>query len=349
MKTIVVSFSAEFRELAFNEIRRNLGQFTSSPIASGVFCVHFKQALRPLLTAWKKSPPVYVHHIFPVHTRVSVKATAQDLLKQLRRTLRKTTLLRRLDKKLSFCVQARAVDCCPSVGAEVVASALEKLARQVTKCQLDVRSPQQVISVLITGNGCWLGLSPIEENVSPWPGGGPPIAADRERLNRAEYKLIEALRVFKISLKRGGRTLDLGAGPGGWTRVLLANGQKVTAVSPRVLVDPLLNNDKVDYFRQMAEEFIENALATPRAHFDFITNDMYLVPQESARLMVQAAPLLPPGGQAIVTLKLRCNDWRRIMSHALRILKTAYFIPRMKHLFFNHKEITLWLKKREKS
>ena len=344
MKTIIVSFAPEFLSLALNELSRHLGEIQSSPLARGIHTVHFHKPLKHLLHAWKKQPPIYIHHLFPVHKRLEVEAKAKDLLRQLRRVLRKTTLLRRLDKTKTFAAQVRAIDCYPSVTTDVVSGAIENLAHKMTKARVDVRSPEQVLSVLITKNGTWLGLSNVEENVSPWSGGGPPIPPDRGRLNRAEYKLIEALMSFDIALPIGGHTLDLGAGPGGWTRVLLNMGQKVTAVSPRSLVDELLHDERVQYHKLLAEEFLSQAL-NKGALFDFMTNDMFLVPQDSARLMVEFAPLLRDGGHAIVTLKLRCKDWRKVMSHTFRILRRAFIIPRIKHLFFNHREVTVWLKK----
>ena len=347
MKTVIVSFAPEFSTLALNELSRHLGEIQSSPLARGIYTVHFHKPLKHLLNAWKKQPPIYIHHMFPVHKRLAIEATAKDLLRQLRRVLRKSTLLRRLDKTKTFAAQVRAVDCFPSVSTEVVSGAIENLAHKITKTRVDVRTPQQVLSALITARGTWLGLSTVEDNISPWPGGGPPIAPDRNRLNRAEYKLIEALMTFGITLPLGGNTLDLGAGPGGWTRVLLSLGQRVTAVSPRSLVDELLQDERVQYHKLFAEEFHSLAMSKG-AKFDFITNDMYLVPQDSARLMVQFAPLLKDGGQAIVTLKLRCKDWRKVMSHAFRILRTSFIIPRIKHLFFNHREVTVWLRKSPK-
>ena len=346
MKTAIVSFSEEFQDLALNEIRRHLGDIHSSHLACGVYSIHFRNELRLLLEAWNDRPPVYVHHLFPVHNRLEVEASAPDLLRKLRRSLRKTTILRRMDRKKSFAAQVRAVDCFPSVSTNVIAGALENLAAKVTGAKVDLRTPQQVISALLTRDGIWLGLSPTNENVSPWSGGGPPIEPDRDRLNRAEYKLLEALMTFDIRLHPRGHTLDLGAGPGGWTRVLLSKGQRVTAVSPRRLVDGLLDDERVTYHQMSAEDFLSKE--NEAGKYDFITNDMYLVPQESARLMVHYASLLKEGGQAIVTLKLRCKDWRKVMSHAFRILRCAYIIPRVKHLFFNHKEVTVWLRKIKK-
>src|SRR5207245_5904296 len=99
--------------------------------------------------------------------------------------------------------------------------------------------PQIVVSVLCTPEKAYLGISTVEENLSDWPGGMRHFAQTPEQISRSEFKLLEALEVFGVTLPSGGRALDLGAAPGGWTRLLLEAGLRVVAVDPANL-DPRL-------------------------------------------------------------------------------------------------------------
>lgn len=59
-----------------------------------------------------------------------------------------------------------------------------------------------------------------------------PYVAEAKRQgwrSRAAFKLADLDERFKI-LKKGGRVLDLGAAPGGWTQVAVERGARVVAV-----------------------------------------------------------------------------------------------------------------------
>lgn len=73
---------------------------------------------------------------------------------------------------------------------------------------------------------------------------------------------------------------------------------------------------------------------------------MILDAQDSARLMLDYAQFLREEGIAIMTLKLRERNRRRVMDHALRILRKAYKIIRIRQLVNNKREVTLFLRKK---
>ncbi len=81
-----------------------------------------------------------------------------------------------------------------------------------------IKKPQIVVSLLCTAGKGYLGISLARENLSDWPGGARHFAQTPEQISRAEFKLLEALEVFGVTLPTQGRVLDLGAAPGGWTR-----------------------------------------------------------------------------------------------------------------------------------
>jgi 23S rRNA (cytidine2498-2'-O)-methyltransferase len=81
--------------------------------------------------------------------------------------------------------------------------------------------------------------------------------------------------------------------------------------------------------------------------FDLITNDMILDAQDSARLMIDYAEYLRPHGIAIMTVKLRSHNKRRVMDHSYRLLRQAYKIIRVRQLVSNRREVTLFLQRKE--
>ena len=133
--------------------------------------------------------------------------------------------------------------------------------------------------------------------------------------------------------------LDLGASPGGWSRILRRKGQYVTAVDP-ALLDPRLAEDQaIRHLRMTAEHYLADEPDT----FDLIVNDMRMDARDSARLMVGYARQIYPGGAAIMTLKLPEEGRATVVEHAWEILEEAYTIVGARQLFHNRSEITLYL------
>lgn len=197
------------------------------------------------------------------------------------------------------------------------------------------------MSVIITGETAYLGLSLAAYNLSDWAGGVRRFAREAGKISRAEFKFLEALETFRIDLPPRGIALDLGAAPGGWTRVLRQRAQYVTAVDPAHL-HPSLQNDKNVRHKQMTAEAY---LAENPDTFDLIVNDMRLDARDSARMMVSYVPYLYPHGQAILTLKLPQDNRARIIDHSFNILRQAYQIVNARQLFHNRSEITIHLTK----
>jgi 23S rRNA (cytidine2498-2'-O)-methyltransferase len=138
--------------------------------------------------------------------------------------------------------------------------------------------------------------------------------------------------------------LDLGAAPGGWTRVLRNFEQYVTAIDPGEL-DPRLSSDKgIRHKRMTAEMYLESE-PDP---FDIIVNDMRMDARDSARLMNSYARLLYPHGWALITLKLPEQKREPILEKAFYILRAMYEIAGARQLFHNRSEITVWLKPKPK-
>src|SRR5690606_2902121 len=157
-----------------------------------------------------------------------------------------------------------------------VNTALAAVVRDEFGIPLDVRRPQQILSVVLARPGretvAYLGLSPAVFNLSDWAGGVRRFKREPGQISRAEFKLLEALESFGIELPANGRALDLGAAPGGWTRVLRQKGQYVTAVDPGELAPAVALDPRVQYRQMTAEAYLASGPDT----FDLIVNDMRL-------------------------------------------------------------------------
>lgn len=172
-----------------------------------------------------------------------------------------------------------------------------------------------------------------------WPGGRPRLPYEAGLPSRSALKLLEALQVFAIAAPGGGPALDLGAAPGGWTLLLARRGARVVAVDPGALAPEVAALPGVDYRAQTAQAFLRRN----RQRFGLIVNDMRLDARESARIMLQAAPALAPGGLAIMTLKLPQRAPTAVVRQAREILRAAYPFQQARCLYYNRNEVTVAL------
>ncbi len=206
---------------------------------------------------------------------------------------------------------------------------------------LDVKSPARIVSVTLAEGMGWIGVSTAAENLTDWAGGMRRFKREDEQVSRAEFKLLEALEAFAVPLPDKGRALDLGAAPGGWTRVLRGHGLAVTAVDPAALDPRVARDPGVTHYRGTAQQYFGHGAG----HFDMLVNDMKMDTEASAALTAEAAKCLAPGGRAILTLKLpeKTAEWLPRVARAEAILKDAYHITGLRQLFHNRSEVTAYL------
>ncbi|MEU9609742.1 SAM-dependent methyltransferase [Streptomyces sp. NPDC048057] len=194
-----------------------------------------------------------------------------------------------------------------------------------------------VLSAFITPSGVLLGLGNPADGLSDWPGGRVRLARSPRTISRAEFKLEEALKVFDLTLPRSGTAVDLGASPGGWTRILRTQGLKVWAVDPGDLDARLLSDPGVQHARTTAGNFF----GTNKARFDVVVNDMKMDPKLTCDIMLTAAGRLRPGGTAVVTLKLAHGNVADAVRSCLGQLRRKYDIRHARQLHHNRHEITV--------
>jgi len=200
--------------------------------------------------------------------------------------------------------------------------------------------PDCVVSVDIFQEIAYLGCQPRPEVVHKTITRMRIHAPGMRPLNRAEAKLREALEAFGVVVDASTRALDLGAAPGGWTKVLAERGAEVLAVDPAELAPEVASLPRVTHFRGHAEEL----LAQPDAGgFDLITNDMNRDPAESATTVRSLLPLLRPPGTVIMTVKFVTRRRRQHIREATDLLRPHFATLQVKRVPHNANETTIFL------
>lgn len=290
MSKLVLTTNPDFADLALAEVdEADVTSRSMEMLEPGVYLLDLAESFWDLAEQWRNHPPIFVRHICPIQLVFPLQKSDLDL-PQLSAAVR-VEFGALLEPQIAFSVQSRTLCELPYKRFDINNS-LAAALQEATGAQLDVRAPQQILSVVCaevaldeesatTCGVALVGLSLASHNLSDWAGGMRRFAREDGQVSRAEFKLLEALDVFQITLPPRGVALDLGAAPGGWTRVLRKLEQYVTAVDPAEL-DPRVKADRsVRHKRITAEAY----LANEPDQFDLIVNDMRIDARDSARLM----------------------------------------------------------------
>ena len=352
MSQLVLTANPDFADLALAEVdAAGVTSLAMEMLEPGVYLLDLAEAFWDLAEHWRSHPPMFVRHICPVQLTVPLQKSDADL--PVLSAAVRAEFGDLLEPQLSFSVQSRTLCELPYKRFDINNS-LAAALQEATPAPLDVRAPAQILSVVcaevaldepadVLNNTpqavALVGLSLASQNLSDWAGGMRRFASEPEQVSRAEFKLLEALEVFQITLPPRGVALDLGAAPGGWTRVLRGLDQYVTAVDPAEL-DPRVKADRsVRHKRITAEAYLADEPDT----FDVIVNDIRMDARDSARLMDAYARQLYADGLALVTLKLPGQNRQSILNEALQILAHSYKIRGVRQLFHNRSEVTVYL------
>jgi 23S rRNA (cytidine2498-2'-O)-methyltransferase len=202
---------------------------------------------------------------------------------------------------------------------------------------------EQTLSVCLAARYVLIGLNRRADALADWPGGRVHLAKRGGQLARSEFKLEEAVKIFDLTFPAHGTALDLGASPGGWTRLLRERGLTVWAVDPGDLEGPIVNDPSVHHARTTAGAF----LAQNKTTFDLIVNDMRIMPELSCETMLQAAVHVKDGSLGVMTLKLSLNQPVKTVLRCLGILEPTYEVLHARQLFHNRQEVMVVLRRPE--
>ena len=293
---------------------------------------------RALANALLQNPPVFIRHLCPASVRIPLELAPDDLEILVLHT---RDFLIELDTMRPFSVQTRTLGDGHWPYSRFDINNLLAAILGEWGAPLDVQHPEQILSVTLTPTEAFLGLSLARENLSDWAGGEHRFKREPGQISRSEFKLLEALEVFNLQLPADGLALDMGAAPGGWTRILAERGLHVIAVDPAELDPRVEVLPNVIHIRTTVENYLP-----PRAPFDLILNDMRMDARDSARVMLTTTKFLKPKGFAVMTLKLPEKGMGDVARAALKILGSGYSILGARQLFHNRDEVTVAMKQR---
>jgi len=244
----------------------------------------------------------------------------------------------------------------------------------------NLNNPELIIYCLLLNNAIILGRSPGSNRIVL----DPFRHANKEKedfVNRAEYKLKEAVEAFGIDLSMHKMALDIGAAPGGWSHYLLQHGIKVVAVDnalldykkfgygKKILVitneeeKPVLGNIANIPLRGFGEEVeisayelihLKAGVADERiagllgklGKFDMLTIDTNTSPLESASIANRLARFLANNAVLVMTIKLISKEFSKHIFEAVEEISKNYGFVKVKKLPHNRQEVTLFATKK---
>ena len=355
----IVTAHQEFVDAAYHELKHlNNKLLYRESLAPGILLCAFSEDIQPhelsaFMRQLRQQHPVFVRHLAPVQAVIHLSNTENDI-GELALAIANLPSFSLLERGQRFSIQTRLLQT-DTRGAQEgsnkhsyssghVNQSLAEAIAEETGAVESIKKPQIIVSLLCTMQKAYIGISLTTDNLSDWPGGARHYAHLPEQISRAEFKLLEALEVFGVTLPAQGSALDLGAAPGGWTRILLESGMHVVAVDPAKLDSRLSKSPHLEHYRGYAEDYLAEAIKK-RRKFDVITNDMRMDAREASRLLVQAGACLRNDGFIISVLKLphetHAIDPLKNLNEALRVLQRRFALVQARQLFHNRQEVTV--------
>ncbi len=335
---LVASFSQNYINQAVDELRAyDKALVVVESYNNGVMTVESSYDKYEYNNVLVKNKPIFIRHIFSVDMviRINESFVNEALAPAL------DSIIVRLASDDSFAVQIRRIEGSSIGSTSEIKHYVDCYVTERISAKPVIKDPNKVISILITEDSCFVGLSDVEQNLSSWTGGMVHYKKEDTDVSRAKFKLMEAMYVFDIDASKIENALDLGAAPGGWTSVLLEKGIKVTAVDTGDMDQRLLSNPKLIFKKENAAE-----LELPKDSFDMFTSDISWSPINTAKMILKSSESLKSGGLAIVTVKLMSSKVSKTIKEVKTLYSEVFEIINIKQLFHNRDEVTIYMKKR---
>ena len=289
-----------------------------------------------------KSPIIFVRHIFEVQKTFSIKTDAEDLSSLC---IEEVLSMDALPDDRTFCVQLRnsrkmyTEEAGQDSMSAVIAAALEQKGYK-----LDIYNGEMIVSIYAAEAEAYMGINEAVYNLSHFKGGMPHYAStkDYDFVSRAEFKLLEAITSFNINLSDMTNAADLGAAPGGWTKVLVDAGLNCVSIDPGYLDKKIVKNPRVSYYHMMVEEYLKQE---HNEVFDLVVNDMKMDVGKSVAIINKFYPKIRDRGYVIITFKLKNGfSYKTDILDPIKKLNGFELIG-ARQLFHNRSEITVVLRK----
>ncbi len=333
MTKVIISCKSESTKLCLEEIKEAYKGMTFIRwIDKGIGLIEVEDEFEEVSKIFRESKLTYLNHMFKVDKELDLSENKEEKIKE---TVEQFSS--RLDYSKTFAIQGFIV-----IGEISRHDTNELIDNELTQkgYAINNRVPNQVISYVAINNKMYIGLSSAVNNLSMWTLGMRRYKKYDDQVSRAEFKLLEGLETFNIKLKNYKSALDLGASPGGWSKVLIEGGLKVTAVDPAKVK---FKSDNLTQYKMLAEEFLEKNDKS----FDIIVNDMKIDVVDSCKIMNSLCSKLNDYGIGIMTFKLPKTKSKGKILDGVREISKKYEIIRIKQLFHNRNEVTVLLEKKE--
>jgi 23S rRNA (cytidine2498-2'-O)-methyltransferase len=333
--TVLVAFCAlQYEDVALNELARLLDAGPNARLAPGAWLLSARLLADKAQLRVENSPPIFTRQLIVDVTRVPSTGGAEG----------------DADAALATPAAQNASTVCAfdALRPDRIAPELEALRAAVAarlRGPRDARAHDRPLALVVAGDSLLVGTLlpqaglPLRSEAPLWPAARPRLPYVPGLVSRSALKLMEALEVFGVDLRRGADALDLGAAPGGWTQVLAGHGLRVVAVDPAVLDPRVASLPRVQVARTTAQDHLRRT----DSRFDLIVDDMRQDARDSARIMAGAAAMIRPGGSGLLTLKLPERSPTDHLRPALDILRLPFPRLRARCLYFNRSEVTVYL------
>lgn len=315
-------------------------------LPNGILIIESELSSEEFMKRAMEKSPIFIKHLMPIMREGII---TENFNEDKEAILNKVKEITNLESGDPFSVQCRVVSgksngrleySSKDVEVYVGSTYEEKGCKPVFSDYNLTNEDVDIISVLISKGKFYVGFSTNKQNLNFHCDEYRICSKKGREISRAENKLKEALSKFNVKLSGEGYALDIGAAPGGWTKVLADHGYNVIAVDPGNLKPELENDPRITHYKCRIEDLkFDN-------FFDIIVNDMNVDPEVTAQIMNGLSNSLKDEGLAVVTLKLPSNFDEGI-TEASKILSEYYDVLTIKSLFHNRQEVTALIKKKQ--
>ncbi|MBN1458964.1 MAG: hypothetical protein JXA57_05470 [Armatimonadetes bacterium] len=282
---------------------------------------------------------IYVSRVVPVQRRVPVSGAKHDKVAgaaaEIRRLKAGELFLVRCHRRGRHDWQSRDLE-------KSVAQSLEAAVGAIGEYEGSV---DWIVSIQVFQDVAFIGVNRPARILVKELKRHRKYAPGQRPLNRAQWKIREALAQSGIEVEPQAHVLDLGSAPGGWAAVLAEHAAEVVAVDPANLDAKVAALPNVRHLRCRAEELLDRDDLI--SSFDLLTCDMNVDPRQAAQMLCQLAPVLKEGARAIMTIKYVSRARRRHEQEARETLAEQYEEIRIGRLPHNARETTAVMRKRD--
>jgi 23S rRNA (cytidine2498-2'-O)-methyltransferase len=318
----LVTAASGFENEAKHEVLGFVKGKTRSLFMKGLFTLETEEnAIEKLRNAETK----YTGHVYPLQKELRI-SKSKESLKQIVEAVLEIDAIEKDETFKVFCERRGQHE----FGSRDVCIAIaEKI-----KSKVDLEKPDRIVVVQIIQDLAFVSVVNPDDILAKVV----LISKKYEErpLNRAEFKIKEALEEFRVEIKDNWRVLDIGAAPGGWTKVLSQKAKEVVAVDPGEMEFQAKN---VKHMKIRSENLPKDI-----GKFDMLVDDMNLEPTESARIMCELSKYLKKGAVAIMTIKFVTIHREKHVREAIDVLSKRYNSFKTKRLQHNKFETTVFMK-----